>query len=1086
MRKKITHLIIFISGANKEPGKALRKAFLALVMLIVPLLTFAQQKIGGKVTAQEDGSALPGVSVRIKGTNSGTATDPKGDFSLTASQGDVLEFTFIGYHDLQVPVTSSVKYNVSLQSVRTSLTEIVVTGQGLKREKRSLGYAVATINKEDIGDNTSPINALAGKVAGLSITSGYAPGASSRITLRGPTSFSGSNQPVFVIDGIPVSNDNFRNADFLNDQVDYGNRGNDINPNDIESITVLKGPAAAALYGSIASNGAILITTKKGKKNSPAQINFSTSYQLSSILKYPTFQNEFGEGNIYAGIADDRRENFSWGEPFDGKERPFGQVIDGKQQLKTYKAIPNNVKDFFDKGQTFNNNLTLSGGSDKSTYFLSVGALNNKGIIPTTNYNKYSVRFSGSSEFSDKFSSQASIGYTNISSQLPLGGQTNSVYNSIFQQPRDAPIVDFKDLSNPYNGTFIDATGVPRYGYYGAYTKNPYFLLQNYINNNSVERVNGTLSLSYKPITGLDITERIGADIYSDRRYEKGAKYSFQPVDPFYNGNNWNDNGKYSQDITNYSQINHDLIITYATALTRDLNMKVLGGNNVRMLTINNLASATNTTGGLIVPGYYNLDNSNGPINSTNSLSQRRLYGFYGEADFDYKSMLFLGGTIRNDISSTLPTNNNSYVYPSVNGAFVFSELYKDKAFSNVLSYGKIRASYAKVGADASPYRLQTTYSKTDINSDFGEILFPITSNNNIIPGFARGTLIGNPKLKPEFTSSFEVGTELSFLKNMINLDVTYYTTKSTNQIVDVPIPNSSGFSATTLNVGEMTNKGLEIGIKATPVNTSYGLRVDLFGTFSSLDNKVVSINDQLDQVAISGGISGTTAMAQVAAKGRKYGTFYGTGLALDPATGKVIVDPGTGLPLANATRYYGSYLPDYMASLGGSISYKGFMLKFLFDTKQGGVFYSNTKSVIDFGGYTVETAANGRLPYVFPNSVYDDGSGKFVNNTSVKFSPYQYWTSVVPAGENIIDASYVKLREASLSYSFSQSMLRHTPFNKLGITLYGNNLFLWVPSSNKFADPEINGQGASNVQGYEFLSNPSLRNMGIKVDVSF
>ncbi|HEY9257430.1 carboxypeptidase-like regulatory domain-containing protein, partial [Chitinophaga sp.] len=454
MRKKTTHLIIFISGVNK-PGKALRKALLALAMLIVPLLTFAQQKITGKVTAQEDGSALPGVSVRLKNTNTGTATDPKGDFSLTVSQGDILVFTFIGYNDKEVPVTSSLKYNVSLQSLRTSLTEIVVTGQGVKREKRSLGYAVATINKEDIGENVSPINALTGKVAGLSITSGYAPGASSRITLRGPTSFSGSNQPVFVIDGIPVSNDNIRNADFLNNQVDYGNRGNDINPNDIESITVLKGPAAAALYGSIASNGAILITTKKGKKNSPAQINFSSSYQLSSILKYPTFQNEFGEGNL-DGIPDDRRENFSWGEAFDGKERPFGQVIDGKQQLKTYKAIPNNVKNFFDLGQTFNNNLTVSGGNEKSTYFLSVGALNNKGVVPTTNYNKYSVRFSGSSEFSEKFSSQASIGYTNISSQLPLGGQTNSTYASIYQQPRDAPIVDFKDLSNPYNGTFID------------------------------------------------------------------------------------------------------------------------------------------------------------------------------------------------------------------------------------------------------------------------------------------------------------------------------------------------------------------------------------------------------------------------------------------------------------------------------------------------------------------------------------------------------------------------------------------------------------------------------------------------------
>ncbi|MBO9730715.1 MAG: SusC/RagA family TonB-linked outer membrane protein [Chitinophaga sp.] len=1084
MMKKTTHLIIFISGARKESKKAFHRAFLALVMLIVPLLTFAQQKITGKVTAQEDGSALPGVSVRIKNTNTGTATDPKGNYSITASQGEVIVFSFIGYNDQEITVTGATKYNVSLQSVRTALTEIVVTGQGVKREKRSLGYAVATINKEDIGDNTSPINALTGKVAGLNITSGYAPGASSRITLRGPTSFSGNNQPVFVVDGIPVSNDNIRNADFLNDQVDYGNRGNDINPNDIESITVLKGPAAAALYGSIASNGAILITTKKGKKNSPAQINFSSSYQLSEILKYPTFQNQFGEGNL-DGIPDDRRENFSWGEPFDGKERPWGQVINGKQQLKKYEAIPDNVKHFFDKGQTFNNNLTVSGGNEKSTYFLSVGALNNKGIIPTTNYNKYSVRVSGSSEFSEKFSSQASVGYTNISSQLPLGGQTNSTYASIFQQPRDAPIVDFKDLSNPYNGTFTGADGTAYYGYYGAYTKNPYFLIQNYKNNNTVERVQGTVSLSYKPIAGLDITERIGADIYSDRRYEKGAKYFYQPFDPFYGTNNWSDNGKYSQDVNNYSQINHDLIITYTRALTKDLNMKVLGGNNVRMVTSNNLFAATNTNGGLIVPDFYNLDNSKGPINSTNTLTQRRLYGFYGEADFDYKNMLFLGGTIRNDISSTLPTNNNSYVYPSVNAAFVFSELYKDNAFSDILSFGKVRVSYAKVGADAPAYRLQTTYTKTDISADFGEILFPITSNGNIVPGFSRRTLIGNPDLKPEFTSSFEVGTELSFLKNMINLDVTYYNTKSTNQIVDVPIPNSSGFSFKTMNVGQMTNKGLEIGLKATPVNTSYGLRVDLFGTYSHLDNNVDYINGDLQQVAISAGISGTTAMSQVAAKGKKYGTFYGTGLKVDD-NGHVVIDKATGLPIANATRYFGSYLPDYMASFGGSISYKGFMLKFLFDTKQGGVFYSNTKSLIDFGGYALETAANNRQDYVFPNSVYDDGTGKMVPNTSIKFHPYNYWTNVKPAGEDIIDASYIKLREASIGYTFSQSMLKRTPFTKLGIVLYGNNLFLWVPGSNKFADPEINGQGASNVQGYEFLSNPSLRNMGIKVDVSF
>lgn len=1082
MRKKTTCLIFF-TPCDMEIKKVLRKTLAALLILLAPVFAFAQQKISGKVTAQEDGSALPGVSVRIKDSNTGTQTDAKGNYSITASQGQVLVFTFVGYTTHEVPVTGASTYNVSLQFTRTALTEIVVTGQGVKREKRSLGYAVATINKEDIGDNVSPINALTGKVAGLNITSGYAPGASSRITLRGPTSFNGSNQPVFIIDGIPVSNDNIRNSDFLNDQVDYGNRGNDLNPNDIESITVLKGPAAAALYGSQASNGAILITTKKGKKNSSAQINFSTSYQLSNILKYPTFQNEFGQGDLDR-IADDRRENFSWGQPFDGKLRPFGQLINGKQQLKEYKAIPNNVKDFFDPGQTFNNNLTVSGGNEKSTYFLSLGALNNMGVMPTTNYNKYSVRFSGSSEFSEKFSSSVSVGYTNIASKLPLAGQTNSVYNSIFQQPRDMPIVDFKDLSNPYYGTFKGADGTDYYGYYGAYTKNPYFLLQNYKNTNSVDRVNGTFSLSYKPVKGLDITERVGADIYADRRYEQGAKYFYQPFEvPFYAGNNWSDNGKYSQDVTNYSQFNHDLIVTYTTAIAKDLNMKVLAGNNVRILSSNNLFSATNQSGGLIVPGFYALDNSNGPIFSNNTVTKRRLYAFYGEADFDYKNMLFLGVTGRNDVSSTLPVNNRSYFYPSVNGAFVFSELYKDKAFSDVLSFGKIRASYAKVGQDADPYLWNTTYDKATISGDFGQILFPISVNNSSVPGFTRRNLIGNPNIKPEFTSSFEVGAELSFIKNILNVDVTYYSTKSTNQIVNVPIPNSSGFNNITLNVGEMTNKGLELGLRATPVNTSYGLKVEVFGTYNKVNNKVVSINQDLQQIVIG---NGTTAMSQVAAVGKPYGTFYGTGLAIDPTTGKTVIDPETGMPLNNATRYYGTYLPDYMASLGANISYKGFMLKVLFDTKQGGQFYSNTKSLIDFGGYAVETATNGRKDYVFPNSGYYDAGGKFVDNTSIKFHPETYWTRIVPAGEHLIDASYVKLREASLTYSFAQSMLKRTPFSRLNVVLYGNNLFLWVPKSNKFADPEINGQGAANVQGYEFLSNPSLRNMGIKVDVSF
>ncbi|PSL43824.1 TonB-linked SusC/RagA family outer membrane protein [Chitinophaga niastensis] len=1061
--------------------RILHSVLLVLIVCALPLLGFAQHTITGTVTSKTDRQPIPGATVKIKNSNTGTQTNADGRFTLTASAGNTLEISFVGFATQDLLVGASREYNVIMSLAETALTEIVVTSQGIKKEKRSLGYAVATINSSEIGENSSPINALQGKVAGLNITSGNAPGSASRIVLRGPTSFTGNNQPVFIIDGVPVSNDNERNTDFLNDQVDYGNRGNDLNPNEIESVTVLKGPAAAALYGSIASNGAILIVTKKGKKNSRAQINFSTSYQLSSILKLPDFQNKFGEGNLDA-IPNDPRENFSWGEPFDGKERPFGQVINGKQQLKKYVALPHNVRDFFDKGQTWNNNLSLTGGNDKSTYYLSVAALNNKGIVPGTNFNKYNIRLSGTSDFSEKFSSSATIGYSNISSKLPLGGQSNSVYTSIFQQPRDAPITSFKDLSNPYNGTFTGPDGTQYYGYYGAYTKNPYFLLQNYTNTNTVDRITGNFSVSYKPLEGLDITERIGADIYTDRRYEQGAKYNFVPFDPFYVPNNWTDNGKYSQDIFNYMQFNHDLIITYGRKIAKDLDMKLLAGNNVRMEKRTELFATTNSSGGLIIPGFYSLTNSNGPVSTTNLLSNKRLYGFYFSADFEYKNMLFLGVTGRNDISSTLPTNNNSYFYPSVNGAFVFTELFKKQSLSDVLSFGKIRASYAKVGADANPYLLSTSYSSTAISSDFGQLTFPITSNGTLIPGFTRNDQIGNSKIKPEFTQSAELGLELSFFRDKLGLDVSVYNTKSTNQIVRVPIAPITGYTSIIINTGEMNNKGLEIGVRGIPVNTSYGLKVEVFGTYNRVKSNVVSISPGLTQISIGNGI---TSMGEVAAVGKPYGTFYGQGFVTDSASGRIIVDKSTGLPLNNGTNYYKTYLPDYMASLGTTISFKGIILRVLFDTKQGGQFYSNTKSTISFGGYTKETAFNDRKDYVWPNSVYADANGKYVNNTSVTFHPYTYWTSVAPSAAYLIDASYIKLREASLQYDLPHQWIKRTGIGNLSVTIYGNNLFIWTPKSNQFADPEINGQGAANVQGYEFLSNPSLRNYGIKLNAT-
>ena len=1062
-----------------------------LLMCIAALfwtgIAFAQDRtITGKVI-DETGSPLPGVNVSVKGTTRGVATDVSGNFSLNISNDDkLLLFSFVGYRSIEQSIGNQSVINVSLSSENQSLNEVIITAQGISKDKKSLGYAATSINSDEIGQNTNPINAIQGKIAGANITAGSnSPGSSSRIVLRGPTSFAGNNQPVFVIDGVISSNANTQNTDYLNNQVDYGNRGNDINPNDIESISVLKGPAAAALYGSIASNGAILITTKKGKKNGKMNINFSTGIQFSNILKLPTFQNEYGQGDVDK-LKDDRRENFSWGLPFDGKERPYGQIVNGKQQLKKYEALPNNVKDFFQIGKTLTNSLSLSGGNEKSTYYLSLNSQNNTGVIPTSEYNKYNLRFNGSSEFSKNFSSSVSIGYTNINSKLPLGGQTNSIYNSIIQQPRDIPIVDQKDLNNPFNGTFTGADGTDYYGYYGAYSKNPYFLLENYKNTNKVDRITGNFSLIFKPFEGLSVTERVGADIYSDRRYQKFAKYNYLPFEPFYTDanktNSWIDPGKYSENLINYSQFNHDLIFTYNKDLSNNFSLKLLAGNNIRKTVQNRSLVSTNATNGLVLKDYYNLSNSNGPLdapisNNENSIFENSLVGFYGEANISYKSMLFLGVTGRNDISSTLPKNNNSYFYPSVNGSFVFTELLGNGTVSDIISFGKIRSSWAKVGADASAYLLNTTYSSQDITGNFGNTRFPLNS----IPAFTRNDRIGSSNLQPEFTKSFEIGTELGFFKNLLSVDVTYFKTSSTNQIVNAPIAASTGYTSITINAGEMKNEGIEIAVRATPIKTESGFKWDVFGTFTKVKNSVVSINQGLEQL----NLGGLSSMAIVAAVGKPYGTFYGVDYQRDP-NGNTVIDNQTGLPVTGPNRYFGSYLPNYQASLGSTFTFKNFSLNVLFDTKQGGQFYSGTKNTMDFVGTSTETTQNGRKDYIFPNSVIQNADGTFTNNTNITFHPYTYYTNTIQASQHLIDASYIKFREASLSYAIPSNFLKKTPFTAISASIFGNNLFIWTPKQNEYSDPEINSQGASNAQGFEFNANPSLRNYGFRVNMNF
>ena len=1066
-----------------------RILFILLLSLGIFVQAFAQNRVvTGTVTGKDDGLTIPGATIRVKGTTTGVASDAAGHYRISVPPGEVLEFSAIGYLPLQVAVQGDV-LNVTLATASGALDEVVVTANDIKRDKRTLGYSAPIVNNKELTEGGSPsaLTSLTGLVAGVNITStSNTPGSSTRIVLRGGSSITGNNQALLVVDGVPIDNSSIIGGASSLSAVDFGNRGNDIDPNDIASITVLKGPAAAALYGSRASNGALMITTKSGAKNgNKLEITLNSSSTFSSVLKLPTFQNEYGQGYMsgsatspgYVTGINDASDNFSWGAPFTGQIEPWGQSINGVTQKKPYSALPDNIKDFFKTGFAANNNLSFASGNDKNNFYLALSSLNSDGVFPASDtYDKYGVRFNGKATLANNFTASVNFNYNKISSNTPSGGQNaNGIWNQLMQTPRDIPINTMGDLNNPYNG-YNTATGT--YGYYGAFTINPYYILQNFSNLDAVNRITGNVSLAWKPAQWLNIVERIGADSYADRRQLISPKYTFQPADDSGSGlwGEVSNNGSYEIDQYNVNEVVHDLMVTATHNFGKDFHVSLLLGNNIRERSTTSLLTSTNTAGGLVVPGWYNLENSNGPVNiGLDNITLQRLVGFYTDLNLSYKEFLFLEGTLRNDRSSTLPINHYSYYYPSASGSFVFSELLKDY-IPNFLSYGKLRASVAQVGSDTNPYALATTYGSTTVNGTFGSTVFPFGS----VPAAQIGRVLGNNALEPEQTTSFEIGTELAFLQSRLSFDFSYYVNDSKNQILAIPIPYSTGYQFSNVNAGEIQNKGIELTVRATPVRTT-DFSWDLFGTYTKNNSDVVSLPNGVSQVVL-GGFGG---MGIVAAKGLPYGEFYAITNQTD-AQGRTIVSQTTGQPvLTTSPQYLGSYEPKFQTSFGTNLKYKNLTLNVLFDVKHGGVLYSDTKALMDFVGTSTETAGP-RYGQPFPNSVYLDASGKSIPNTTVPYSVYDYYVSIIPPGMNVIDASYIKMRSANITYTFSKTQLQKLPFGAVSIGLYGNNLLVWTPKSNSYVDPEVNSSGANNEQGFDFAANPSVRNYGINLKVSF
>lgn len=1064
----------------------MRKLLLMACLIMLQGLLYAQERtISGQVV-DDNGESLPGVNVVLKGSTQGTITDLDGNYKVPLNGDDdaILVFSFIGMQTKELPVGGRSVLDVTLSQDVTQLTEVVVTAFGVEREKKALGYSVQDVKSDELTktDQTSVLNSLQGKVAGAQISNaGGAIGSSTRIVLRGPTSLLGNNQALIVVDGVPINNGTSNNVqasgNFYDNIVDAGNRANDINPENIESVSVLKGPAAAALYGSRAANGVVLITTKKGTNTAgKTNINFNSSYTWSKVYIIPKMQNKFGQGQF----GDNQNYLFdqeSWGDAFDGSLRPYGAVVNNIQRYKPYEALPSNVQDFWETGNTFQNSLSLSGGNADATYFLSFNDMQQNGVMINTDMRRNNLTFNGSANLGDKVTTSASINYVRTKANLPMIGQRNQALAQVYNMPRDMSVVDMKDLDDPFN--------TPD-GFFTSFIVNPYYSLKRDFSKQDMNRIFGNVQLAYAPVDWISGTLRVGSDVIADQRNTYHDLVQYQPGSPNA-GAAFNSDGEYTEQRLNTREINVDAMVNVNRDLMPDLQLNVLVGYNFNQRETDNLFT---TIDALTLPRFPSLSNVSGSYTSGGIATKRRLYGVYGSADLSYKGYLFLGATYRTDWSSTLPLDNNSFSYPSVNLGFVFTDAFE--ITNNILSFGKVRLSYAEVGNDAGTYLTNSVFQQTNIGASFATIQFPFNNGTVIVPGFSEGNTIGNPNLQPEITKAYEAGIDIRLFNGRVGIDATYYNSTSESQILNTSVAPSSGFTTQVVNIGKISNKGVELQLNTTPLKIG-AFRWDLSVNYTKNVNRVEELDPgNTELVLVAQGL--TPGLKLVV--GKPYGVFEAT-QALKTADGKVVVGPD-GIPLDDPNPVeIGSIQPDWYGGATSTFSYKGLSLGITVDTKQGGKVVSSTAAQLYFAGLAEETAFNSREEWIVPNSVVqtgtdDDGNPIYSPNTT-PLTMYgggnvrNYWAQIQGGSRNeavLLDASYIKLREVALRYTIPTALISKTPFKGITVGAVGRNLWLRTQGNNHFIDPEASAFGNGNAQGYEFLGIPPQATYGFDLKI--
>lgn len=1082
-----------------------------------------ERTVTGKVTTADDGSALPGVNVVVKGTTNGTVTDTEGNYRLTVpATGGTLVFSFIGLATQEVEIGGRSTIDVPMQQDVLQLGEVVVTtALGIQRDKKALGYAVTNLGADRIVQKSEPdiVRSMQGKIAGVNIVgAGGAVGTATNITIRGNKSLLGNNQPLFVVDGVPFNTQSFATGSFTSSTT-ASSRSLDLDPNIIESMTVLKGAAASAIYGSRAANGVVVITTKAGTKSSKKglEVSLNTSYSIEEISNLPKYQQRYMQGNNFI-YADGNIG--TWGAPFDLTDpvwqvpqnantilsidpatgyawvrHPYRQYNDPEGQpyfpqfandsilLKPY----NPAKDFFQRGSVFETSISITGGNEKARVTGGITRTKNVGIMPENEGTRTSVNIGGNTQLENGLYVEGSVNYVNSELVSPpttglFAGGTSVTQRLLFLSPN----INLKGL--PYQ----DANGYQ--AFYRADQDNPYFLVNNAPNTSKVDRYFGKLSFGYDVLSWLNVTYQLGFNGFNQRNLTILPKGSTQ-----------NTLGQIISDDIRNIELDGNLLVTATRNLTEEISLKAIVGHNINKRRLDRQSFFGNN---IIVPGIVDLDNTANVTPNGGGISERRFYAYFADLSFSYRDFLFLNLTGRNDITSTLPKNSRSYFYGGVSSSFVFSEALSlnTKAFNS----GKVRASIGRTGADVAPYQTQAFnyFTNSGIGNNIAAIGFPFNGQNVQTVG----DNFGNPNLTPEFTTEWEIGTELGFLQNRVSLDIAYYNRKTTDQIVPITAPATSGYTSRIVNIGEVSNKGIEASLGVVPVQLTNGFTWEVTGVFTRNRNKVVKLADGLEEVFVAG--FGNSVQV-IHAVGKPFGQIKGSVAARSPE-GDLLVDPSTGKLITSPnTEIIGDPNPDFTLGITNSFSYKGVTLSFLIDYLKGGDMWSATYNQVYGRGLTDGTIPdnpNGRavtlvIPGVLGNPdtqqpLRDENGNYIKNGTQLTTNDWFFINTFGSAGPeefSVFDRTTIRLREVSLSYQLPKQLLSKTPFGSVSISLTGRNLWFDAvnfPDDLNF-DPETNSLGAGdvvglsnsmsgNAQGVDLGIVPTTKRYGVNLRVTF